>query len=164
MTTDFYGNLWATDSANHAIHKFDRNLNYLVTFGSRGRRARQFDSPRGIDIWRRLGQTFIGEESGAQYYWIGSDAMEVAASQNGTNLRIAYHLTEHSYLTLRIRYAGGGIEELYRRRIRRTGRREEEITLGQDRPLSWVEIIVEPTYSSYTYREKVFHLRFPGEG
>jgi len=27
-----------------------------------------------------------------------------------------------------------------------------------------VEIIVEPTYSSYTYVEKVFHLRFPGEG
>ncbi len=164
MTTDFYGNLWVTDSANHVVHKFDRDLNYLVTFGSKGRRARQFDSPRGIDIWRRLGQTFISEESGAQYYWIGSDALEVTASQAGTRLNISYHLTEHSYLTLRIRYIGGGIEELYRRRIRRPGRREEEITLGQDRSLSWVEIIVEPTYSSYTYVEKVFHLRFPGEG
>ncbi|MFC1529706.1 NHL repeat-containing protein [Gemmatimonadota bacterium] len=164
MTTDFYGNLWVTDSANHVIHKFDRNLNLLVTFGERGRRARQFDSPRGIDIWRRLGQTFIAEESGAQYFWIGSDAMEVTASQTDSSLNISYHLTEHSYLTLRIRYIGGGVEELYRRRIRSTGRREEEITLGQDRPLSWVEIIVEPTYSSYTYVEKVFHLRFPGEG
>jgi len=162
MTTDFYGNVWVTDNENHAIHKFDRDLNHLVTFGSEGKRDRQFDSPRGIDIWRRLGQTFIAEEKGAQYYWVGADATEVGATQNGTSLKISYSLTEHSYLTVRARYAGGGIEELYRRRIRRTGSREEEIILDQDRPLSWIEIIVEPTYSSYTYREKVFHLRFPG--
>ncbi len=162
MTTDFYSNVWVTDSENHTIHKFDRNLNHLATFGSKGRRDRQFESPRGIDIWRRLGQTFIAEEKGAQYYWVGADATDVGAVQNGTNLRISYSLTEHSYLTVRARYAGGGIEELYRRRIRRTGSREEEIILDQDRPLSWIEIVVEPTYSSYTYREKVFHLRFPG--
>ncbi|MFC1595402.1 NHL repeat-containing protein [Gemmatimonadota bacterium] len=164
MTTDFYGNVWVTDGENHVIHKFDRNLNHLATFGSKGNRDREFDSPRGIDIWRRLGQTFIAEEKGAQYYWLGSDASDVTAVQNGTSLKIAYSLTEHSYLTVRARYAGGGIEELYRRRIRRTGRREEEIILDQDRPLSWIEIVVEPTYSSYTYREKVFHLRFPGDG
>ncbi len=162
MTTDFYANVWATDGENHAIQKFDQNLNHLTTFGSKGKRDREFYSPRGIDIWRRLGQTFIAEEKGAQYYWLGSDASDVRAVQNGARLNLSYNLTEYSYITVRARYAGGGIEELYRRRIRRTGRREEEIVLGQDRPLSWIEIIVEPTYSSYTYREKVFHLRFPG--
>ncbi|MFC1627820.1 NHL repeat-containing protein, partial [Gemmatimonadota bacterium] len=138
MTTDFYGNVWVTDSENHSIHKFDRKLNHLVTFGSKGNRDRQFESPRGIDIWRRLGQMFIAEEKGAQYYWVGADATDVAAVQRGTSLKISYSLTEHSYLTVRARYAGGGIEELYRRRIRRTGSREEEIILEQDRPLSWI--------------------------
>lgn len=160
LATDFYSNVWATDGALHAIHKFDRHLNYLVTFGSRGRKKRQFDGPRGISLWRRFGQTIIAETRGVQYYWIGADASGISATQQGNRLILGYSLTEHSYVTLRVRYAGGGLQELYRRRFRGVGRREEELALEQERPLSWLEMTVEPTYSSYTYREKVFHLRF----
>lgn len=164
LTTDFYGNLWATDRKNHTVHKFDREMNYLTSFGSRGKRAFQFENPRGIDMWRRFGQVFIAEEQGAQYYWVGADAYDVTAVQEGGKLRLSYFLSEHSYLTVRVRYAGGGLQELYRRRIRRVGERNEELDLNQTRPLAWVEVVVEPTYSSYTHKEKVFYLRFPGRG
>ncbi|MCK4349774.1 MAG: hypothetical protein KAX13_02895 [Candidatus Krumholzibacteria bacterium] len=160
IATDFYSNVWATDGHSHSIHKFDRNLNYLATFGSRGRRKNQFESPRGIGMWRRFGQIFIADSRGAQYYWVGADAFDVAASQEDNRLTLDYTLTEHSYVTVRGRYVGGGLEVIYRKRFRGTGRLEEVVTLEQERPLGWLEVVVEPTYSSYTYREKVFHLRF----
>jgi hypothetical protein len=55
------------------VHKFDRDLKFLTSFGRRGRGDREFESPRGIAIWRRFGQVFIAEGEGAQYYWIGVD-------------------------------------------------------------------------------------------
>lgn len=163
ITTDFFSNIWATDRESHSIHKFDRDLNYLVTFGSEGSKDRQFKSPRGIAIWRRFGQTFIAEERSAQYYWIGADAYDVEATQIDNRLKLSFKLNEYSYVTVRVRYIGGGVQELYRRRYRRVGEREEDLELEQDKLLSWVEVVVEPTYSSYTYREKVFHLRFSRE-
>jgi DNA-binding beta-propeller fold protein YncE len=73
LAVDYYGNLYATDSVNHQVHKFDRDLKFLTSFGRRGRGDREFESPRGIAIWRRFGQVFIAEGEGAQYYWIGVD-------------------------------------------------------------------------------------------
>ena len=164
LATDFYSNVWATDRSSHSIHKFDRNLNHLTTFGSRGRRKGQFESPSGIGIWKRFGQTFVAESRGAQYYWVGADAIDISASQEGNRLTLNYTLTEYSYITARVRYAGGGLEEIFNKRFRATGKRHDVVTLEQDRPLGWLELVVEPTYSSYTYREKVFHLRFVDGG
>jgi hypothetical protein len=162
LATDFYANVWATDGATHRIHKFDRNLNFLDSFGSRGRKRRQFNGPTGIGMWRRFGQIIIAEAEGAQYYWVGADARSLSASQSGNRLALNYDLTEYSYVTVRARYVGGGLEEIYRRRFRRAGPREEVLQLDEDRPLRWLEVVVEPTYSSYTYREKVFEMRFQG--
>ncbi len=159
LTVDFYANVWATDSAGHCLHKFDRDLTYLVSFGHHGRGRFEFDSPRGIDIWPRFGQLFVAETRSAQHYWVGADATDLQAAQEGTTLRLSYRLTEYAYLTVRVRYQGGGLEELCTRSFRRVGRRDDEFELAQARPLGWVEIVVEPTYSSYTYREKVLHLR-----
>jgi hypothetical protein len=161
LTTDFYANVWATDGATHRIHKFDRHLNHLDSFGSQGRKDGQFDGPRGIGMWRRFGQMIVAQDTGAQYYWIGADARDLAAEQAGASLRLSYVLTEYSYVTVRVRFSGGGFEELYRRRFRRAGAQEETLALQQDRPLAWVEVVVEPTYSSYKYREKVYQFRFP---
>ncbi len=160
LTTDFYSNVWATDGTANAIHKFDRNLNHLATFGSRGRRKLQFEGPRGISLWRRFGQVIIAESKGAQYYWVGADAHTISAVQEGASLTLNYTLTEHSYVTVRVRYSGGGLAEVYRRQFRNSGARQETVILSRQRPLAWLELVVEPTYSSYTYREKVFHLRF----
>jgi len=160
LTTDYYANLWATDGGAHQIHKFDRNLNFLDSFGARGQGILQFKSPTGIGIWRRFGQVIIAEMKGAQYYWVGADARDLSASQSGDQLALSYFLTEYSYLTIRARYVGGGLEEIYRRRFRRAGLRKEVLQLDDDRPLSWLEVVVEPTYSSYTYWGKVFEMRF----
>lgn len=160
MATDFYCNLWVTDAATDRVLKFDRDLHFLAAFGQRGRKDRHFRDVRGIGIWRRFGQTFIAEAEGAQYYWVGSDARDVVAVQQGAHLHLGLFLTEYSYLTLRVRYAGGGQRELVRRRSVRAGRRTIEVDLDSDGPLRWVEVVIEPTYSSYTYREKVFTLRF----
>jgi hypothetical protein len=161
LTSDFYANIWATDAATHQIHKFDRQLNHLDSFGSRGRKDGQFESPRGIGMWKRFGQMIVAEEKGAQYFWVGADARELAARQAGPSVELSYFLTEFAYVTVRARFAGGGFVELYRRRFRRVGAQEETLTLPEERPLAWLEVVLEPTYSSYKYREKVYQFRFP---
>ena len=160
LASDFYANVWATDGATHRIHKFDRQLSHLDSFGARGGRDAQFDEPRGIGLWKRFGQMIVAERKGAQYYWIGADARALTARQRDGVLDLSYFLTEYAYVTVRVRFSGGGFAELYRRRFRRTGTQEEALALPQERPLVWVEVVVEPTYSSYKYREKVYRFRF----
>jgi outer membrane protein assembly factor BamB len=99
MAIDYYANIYVTDRANHQIHKFDRNLNYIISFGKEGTGDNQFESPRGITIGRHFGQVFISEEEGGQYYWLGLDGYLVECSkeifteeQPGTS--IALYLTE----------------------------------------------------------------------
>jgi hypothetical protein len=163
LALDFYANVWATDELGSRVLKFDRNLAWLDAFGERGHRDHQFESPRGIAIWRRFGQTFIAEAEGAQYYWVGSDARAMQAVQSEDRLLLDYRLTEFSYVTVRVRYTNGGFEELIRRRFRAAGPRQETFRLEGARPVAWIEVVVEPTYSSFTYREKVFELRFATE-
>jgi hypothetical protein len=73
IAADYYSQIFATDSRNHCVHKFDRNLKYLTTFGSKGTGDRQFLSPAGITIWKRFGQVFIADSVSVQYLWIGTD-------------------------------------------------------------------------------------------
>lgn len=73
VAIDYYGSLYATDMVNHQVHKFDHDLAYIASFGRRGRGDYEFESPRGIAIWKRYGQVFIIERESAQYYWIGID-------------------------------------------------------------------------------------------
>jgi len=160
LAVDFYSNVWATDEIGSRVLKFDRHLVWLEAFGSRGHRDRQFEDPRGIAIWQRFGQTFIAEAAGAQYYWMGADVRGLQAVQSEDRLLLDFQLTEYSYVTVRVRYANGGFEELYRRRFRTPGPHQENLRLEEARPIGWIAVVVEPTYSSYTYREKVFELRF----
>ncbi|MDI6740773.1 MAG: FlgD immunoglobulin-like domain containing protein [Candidatus Edwardsbacteria bacterium] len=73
VAIDYYGSVYATDMVNHQIHKFDHDLVYVAGFGRQGTRDFEFESPRGIAIWKRYGQVFIMERESAQYYWIGID-------------------------------------------------------------------------------------------
>lgn len=70
---DYYGNVWVTDSTQCRIHKLDRNLDHLTSFGSPGSGDFEFDRPTGIALWRRYGQFFIAEREGARYFWAGAD-------------------------------------------------------------------------------------------
>ncbi len=73
LALDFYGSLYATDMVNHQIHKFDHDLKYVASFGRQGTGDNEFESPRGIAIWKRFGQVFILERESVQYYWVGID-------------------------------------------------------------------------------------------
>jgi len=99
LAIDYYANIYVTDRINHQIHKFDHNLNYIISFGKKGTGDNQFCSPRGITIWRRFGQVFITEVEGGQYYWLGLDSYLVGCSPEKFTTEkpgtiIALYLTE----------------------------------------------------------------------
>jgi DNA-binding beta-propeller fold protein YncE len=103
IALDYYGNLWVTDRGNHQIHKFDKFLQNLDSWGEKGQGDYHLDSPRGIAIYRHYGQVFIAEKNSAQYLWIGADVKDVqiskALNDQGRNvMRVDYRLTESATL------------------------------------------------------------------
>ena len=161
---DYYGNVWVTDPESHCIHKFDRDLNFVVSYGSHGDGDGEFNSPRGLAIWRRFGQVFVTEEKGAQYYWVGVDLLDVGATHQpaGDEVDIRLLLTERAYLTVEIRDADGELvktildrkQEPIGRHLYRWDGRDTGGALSSPGQYT-VRIIAEPTYSSYRYFEKV---------
>ncbi|MCK4596052.1 hypothetical protein KAT73_04655, partial [candidate division WOR-3 bacterium] len=70
---DYYGQIWVTDRINCCIHKFNKDLKYITTFGRKGSGDKEFMDPRGITIWKRFGQVFVVDATVIDYYWIGVD-------------------------------------------------------------------------------------------
>jgi hypothetical protein len=96
---DYHNQILITDSENHCIHKFTHNLEYITSFGREGDDDFEFMKPKGIAIHRRFGQLFVAEESGAQYYWIGTDIYDVDIKEYNQNILITFKTTEPSFLT-----------------------------------------------------------------
>jgi hypothetical protein len=96
---DYYNQILITDSKNHCIHKFTHNLDYVTSFGREGDDDFEFIHPKGITIYRRFGQLFVAEESGAQYYWIGTDIQDIIIKDYKKNILISFKITEPSFLT-----------------------------------------------------------------
>jgi sugar lactone lactonase YvrE len=104
---DYNGNIFVTDMVNNQIHKFDRNLNYIITIGQEGTGEVEFVSPRGIFIWKRFGQVFVTDESGGQYYWLATDGFIIGCfppqlNQQQTGTTIALYLTDLSEIKIEI--------------------------------------------------------------
>ena len=168
---DYYGNVWVTDRDNHCIHKFDRNLNYIVSFGRQGEGRGEFQSPRGLAIWRRFGQVFVAEEGGAQYYWIGIDLLDVRVDPDpaGRGWIVHFFLTERGYVTVEIRDRENGLAGLLvSNRQMASGPHDvrwDEGSAGGAGPPDdryTVRITAEPTYSSYHYFKKTVERRIRG--
>ena len=102
VSLDYYNQVLITDSYNHCIHKFDKNLEHLTSFGRRGNGDHEFIEPTGIAIYRRFGQLFIAEKSGAQYYWIGTDINDFKIEDRQTSIIFRFTLTEPSFIYLDI--------------------------------------------------------------
>jgi hypothetical protein len=108
---DYYGNVYVTDRAAGVIHKFDRHFSYVATIGGdRPERGPRFDEPRGISIYRRFGQVFVAERSGAQYFWVGTDVLGYRAdslvfdpAKRRCGVDVSFHLTECSMISLVLR-------------------------------------------------------------
>ena len=96
---DYYNQILITDSENNCIHKFTDNLDYVTSFGREGDDDYEFIKPKGITIYRRFGQLFVAEETGAQYYWVGTDIFDLAINQNKNNFLFSFKITEPSFLT-----------------------------------------------------------------
>jgi len=73
---DYYGNVVATDFDKGCLRKFDKDLHYLVGFGSAGTDDFQFTEPRGIAINHQFGQIVVAEKDSVQYFWNGADARQ----------------------------------------------------------------------------------------
>ncbi len=97
---DYYNQVLITDSQNHCIHKLDHDLNYIISFGRAGDDDFEFNEPRGITIYRRFGQLFVAEKSGAQYYWIGTDLQDVTVESQKDATLIHFKVTEPSYVSI----------------------------------------------------------------
>jgi hypothetical protein len=96
---DYHNQILITDSKNHCIHKFTHNLDYITSFGREGDDDFEFIQPTGITIHRRFGQLFVAEESGAQYYWVGTDLYDITIKEYKNNLLFSFKITEPSNLT-----------------------------------------------------------------
>lgn len=176
VALDYYSNIWVTDTVNGCIHKFDHNLEFLTTFGRPGDNDKEFESPRGISIYKRFGQVFIAEKESAQYYWIGTDIFDFSAQQTKERrgIELKCFLTEPSYLTLRLE-KGSEKRLILERQRYFTGRQsivlnaktllsalsDETRSLPSDPALLRIPageykfaLKVEPTYSSINYFAK----------
>jgi hypothetical protein len=179
LATDYYSNIWVTDSANHCIHKFDRDLNYLTTFGRKGTGDKEFFEPRGIAIYKRFGQVFVAEKESAQYFWVGVDVFDFETSWRPklNIIQIDFFLTEPAYVTLSVRKPGteapvaafekkqyfSGAQKIYLDANLANGSMSEwesqwdsangaESKFPKGKYL--IKLRVEPTYSSYKYFSK----------
>lgn len=165
LALDYYDNLYATDPVNHCIHKFDRDLNYIVSYGCKGTKGTgQFLSPRGIAIWRRFGQVLIAEERGAQYYWVGCDLRDLEATYLAESdvIRVSFRLTEYAYVDIEVFSGDRLVRRLWSKVIGGTAPRSTHWDLKDDRGVRvpagvyTVQVTVEPTYSSYRHFKKGF--------
>jgi DNA-binding beta-propeller fold protein YncE len=145
---DYYSNVYVTDFNNHCIHKFDRELNYLTTFGRMGDDEKEFFEPRGIAIYKRFGQVLIDDRESAQYYWVGTDVFNLRAAKhhpdspaNSSNairdlLQLDYFLTEPSYVTLEILDTRGNVLAKPMEKTLRFSGPQQELFGGRWEPVS----------------------------
>ncbi len=96
---DYYCNIWFTDLLNHRIHKFDRHLNYITSFGRVGTDDYEFFEPRAIFIGKKFGQVFILDKYSGQYYHIGTDIINMNVSLSDSAVHFDFFLTEPSKVT-----------------------------------------------------------------
>ena len=104
LETDIFHNVIATDSVNCCILKFDNDLTFLSAWGQKGKGRSRFKGPTGITIWRRFGQTFVAEQGGAHYLWVGTDLTHSPSLtvEKGPVIRLRLGLTEKSQITLEL--------------------------------------------------------------
>jgi DNA-binding beta-propeller fold protein YncE len=107
LCIDYYNQLIITDTNNHCLIKLDKELNYITRFGQYGDDDNQFISPRGVAIYRRFGQLFVAEESGAQYYWVGTDITGLQWNSTPGMVFFDFTITEPSRITADILDAQG---------------------------------------------------------
>jgi len=152
---DYYENVWVTDPIRSQVHKLDRNLLYLDSYGEFGNGDRKFTRPSGIAIFRHFGQVFIADEQSAHYFWVGADVRDARAAWDAAApglLRIDFFLTEPAAVTISIR---GKKDALFHHPRMNSGPQAVRVNAGKNfREEAVIFITVEATYSSARYFAK----------
>lgn len=165
---DLNGNIYVTDTINSCIHKFDKDLKYITSFGREGTGKKQFFKPEGISIYRKFGQVFIAERTGFQYYWIGVDGYikEFTPSfltDSTEGLTISLFNTEQCRVTIKIFKDNNFIRELTTDLKRNIGLNyivwDLKNNFGErieEKGKYLLRVTLEPLYSSRGYFKKEF--------
>ena len=106
---DYFGNVIATDTVKGSLRKFDKDLRYIATFGTAGDDDYQFNEPRGIAFNHQFGQVLVAEKNSVQYFWNGTDALDLTQQRAEGTLKFPFKLTERSLLTAEIRDLKGNV-------------------------------------------------------
>ena len=164
---DYYNNVYLTDYLNSTVHKLDRTLRPIVSFGRKGTGEKEFLHPTGIAIWKRFGQVFILDESGAHYYWIGVDAYlrgffppEFGQKEKpGTTVSI--YLTDPAMVGMKVYDSKGDLVRTLTPEFKQYPFENEIVWNGLDDKGNFavpgtytLKVSVEPTYSSKGYFDK----------
>jgi hypothetical protein len=160
---DYYGNMVVTDFAKSCLRKFDKDLHYLVSFGTMGDDDFQFLEPRGIAIQNQFGQILVAEKNSAQYFWIGSDAVNLKVEQEGPKIRIPFFLTERALITAEIKTPKGLLSKtLATNQDMEEGSQELDWAPDASTPKGeyLLNLRVMATYSSRERIAKEFSIRF----
>ncbi len=104
---DYYGNVIATDFSQSCLRKFDKDLHYVVSFGSAGEGDFKFLEPRGIAFNHQFGQVLVADKECVHYFWNGTDAVDLTTEPSGQGFKFHYHLTERAIVTSEIRDSQG---------------------------------------------------------
>ena len=179
---DYYNQLLITDSQNHCVHKLNKNLQYIVSFGREGNDDYEFIEPRGITIYRRFGQLFIAEKSAAHYYWVGTDFLFLNTEVERNAVFIEFKITEPAWVEVhildkdnrfvsliyrRIYFPGGKVQRIKwnmkmgyvtQKFLEENNYRKAEIIQPQHKvpPGEYTfRIIAEATYSSRSYLKRI---------
>lgn len=165
LAIDYFSNVYVTDQATGCVYKFDRNLGYVTKFECQGDDGGKLDEPRGIAIYRRFGQVFIAENTGASYYWVGTDVLNLSCRgreiDRGLVLTVRFFLTEYSSITARLETDDGTVlEVLLNKSFTGPGSFNQSYTVLNDiLPARvadcelFVRVKAKPIYSSENYLE-----------
>ncbi len=165
LALDFYENLWVTDPDRAQVHKFDRHLRPLASYGGPGTGDGRFLHPTGVAIFRHFGQVFVAEAQGAHYFWIGADLLDCTARRDPAgSVDLTFRLTEPARLRVTARPGAGGPAE--------TVLESDWTDSGPQRvrwrcPDRWratplvLTLTAEATYSSARYFAKAVDVRLP---
>lgn len=168
---DYYGQIWVTDRENGCIHKFDKDLKYITSFGRKGSGEKEFMDPRGITIWRRFGQVFVVDVTTIDYYWIGIDGYikgcfppVFTSEKPGTD--IVFFITESAIMNSKIYDSKGTLVREFLNNYEETPFEHYFIWDGRDNhgeiilPGEYrIELILTPTYSSRGKFKKILDTR-----
>jgi hypothetical protein len=152
---DYFHNYWITDTKKHCILKFSHNLKSLDIFGSFGEGDNQFVEPRGITIYKRYGQTFIAEKTGAQYFWVGTKLKKASLKKNGDgSFILKIKATEYSLATL-FSAVNADTATYFKSKWVASDSAVINFSVKDKRGLREQGLIlkIEPSYSSFSYNE-----------